>query len=118
MRFASINKDGSPHVVPVCPVFYRKKIYFATDTGTVKLRNIKQNPKVAAVFDHYTPTWRGLKGMMMQGKAKIIRRGEIFYTIREQLYRKFPPYKKNSPFDIGESVIIEITPRRGFSWAE
>jgi nitroimidazol reductase NimA-like FMN-containing flavoprotein (pyridoxamine 5'-phosphate oxidase superfamily) len=118
MRFASLNKNGFPHVVPVCPLFYENRIYFVTDIGTVKLGNISRTPKVAAVFDHYEPSWRGLKGIMIQGTTKIIRRGELFYKLRDQLYKKFPPYKKNSPFDVGESVIVEITPRKGFSWAE
>src|SRR5919201_11884 len=117
MRFSSLAKDGFPHVVPVSPVFYENKIYFATDVGSVKLRNIQRNPKVAAVFDHYDPSWRGLKGIMIQGTTKIIARGDMFYKIREQLYKKFPPYKKNAPFDVGETVIVEITPRDAFSWA-
>jgi nitroimidazol reductase NimA-like FMN-containing flavoprotein (pyridoxamine 5'-phosphate oxidase superfamily) len=118
MRFASINKDGFPHVVPVCPLFYENKIYFVTDLGTVKLANMERKPKVALVFDHYEPSWRGLKGIMIQGKPKIIRRGEDFQELRDRFYRKYPPYRKNSPFDVGESVIVEITPRKGFSWQE
>jgi nitroimidazol reductase NimA-like FMN-containing flavoprotein (pyridoxamine 5'-phosphate oxidase superfamily) len=118
MRFASVNKDGFPHVVPVCPLFHENKIYFVTDLGTVKLGNIERRPKVAVVFDHYEPSWRGLKGIMIQGRPKVIRRGDVFYKLRDRLYKKYPPYKKNSPFDVGESVIVEITPRKGFSWQE
>jgi nitroimidazol reductase NimA-like FMN-containing flavoprotein (pyridoxamine 5'-phosphate oxidase superfamily) len=118
MRFASVNKDGFPHVVPVCPLFHQNKIYFVTDMETVKLKNMQRHHKVAAVFDHYEPSWHGLKGIMVQGTPKIIRRGDTFYDLRQRFYRKFPPYKKNSPFDVGESVIIEITPRKNFSWAE
>jgi nitroimidazol reductase NimA-like FMN-containing flavoprotein (pyridoxamine 5'-phosphate oxidase superfamily) len=118
MRFASVGRGGFPHVVPVCPLFYENKIYFVTDVGTVKLKNIQRHARVAAVFDHYDPSWRGLKGIMIQGTPKIIRRGDSFYDLRQRFYRKFPPYKKNSPFDVGESVIVEITPRKSFSWAE
>lgn len=104
--------------MPVCPVFHRSKVYFVTDVGTVKIKNMQRHPKVAAVFDHYAPSWRGLKGIMIRGTPKLIRSGKAFYDLRERFYRKFPPYKKNSPFDVGESVIVEITPRKSFTWEE
>lgn len=118
MRVATLAKDGSPHVVPVCPLFHGDRIYFVTDMGTTKFKNMQRHPKVGAVFDHYNPSWRGLKGIMIQGTPKFIRGGDAFYDLRARFYRKFPPYKKKAAFDVGESVIVEITPRKSFSWSE
>jgi nitroimidazol reductase NimA-like FMN-containing flavoprotein (pyridoxamine 5'-phosphate oxidase superfamily) len=118
MRVATLGKGGFPHVVPVCPVFHANKIYFVTDAGTAKFTNMQRHPKVAAVFDQYDPSWRRLKGILIQGTPKFIRSGAAFFDLRARFYRKFPPYKKKAPFDVGESVIVEITPKKSFSWQE
>ena len=118
MRVATEGKNGFPHVVPVCPVFHNNKVYFVTDVGTAKMKNMQRHPKVSAVFDHYDRSWRGLKGIVIQGTPKFIRGGHAFYELRARFYRKFPPYKKKAPFDVGESVIVEITPKNSFSWEE
>ena len=118
MRVATLSKKGFPQVVPVCPVFLNNKVYFVTDMGTAKLKNMQRHRKVAAVFDHYDPSWRGLKGIAIQGTPKFIRSGDAFYDLRARFYRKFPPYKKKAAFDVGDSVIVEISPKKSFSWQE
>src|SRR5262245_18997534 len=117
MRVATLGKDGYPHVMPVCPVLHDDKIYFVTDMGTAKFKNMQRHRQVAAVLDHYNPSWRGLKGIMIRGTATFVRDGDAFYDLRARFYRKFPPYKKKAPFEVGESVIVEITPQKSFSWS-
>jgi nitroimidazol reductase NimA-like FMN-containing flavoprotein (pyridoxamine 5'-phosphate oxidase superfamily) len=73
-RVATVAPDGVPHNVPVCPLFDRNKIYFATERGARKVRNIEANPSVTIVFDDYTEAWTYLRGIMFQGKARIVKR--------------------------------------------
>jgi hypothetical protein len=53
---------------------------------------------------------------MAQGKAKLIRRGPVFREVRARLYSKYKAYKSNSPFEEGESIIIEVKPENLFNW--
>lgn len=53
---------------------------------------------------------------MVKGTAKIIRNGRLFLAVRDRLYKKFRVYKSNAGFDQGEAAIIEVTPKRRFSW--
>ena len=116
IRVATVSKGEKPQVTPVCHVVSGGKIYWATDEGAVKLANIGRHRWVALVADSYKADWRKMGGVMAQGKARIIRRGPLFRQVRDLLYKKFKVYRSNSPFEEGESVIIEVTPSRLINW--
>ena len=71
---------------------------------------------MSLVADIYKPTWRNVGGVMVQGKARIIRNGALFQNVRKLLYKKFRVYQSNAPFDEGEAAIVEVTPKRRFNW--
>ena len=116
IRVATVSKNGRPQVTPVCHVVSQGKIYWATDFGAVKLANLKRHRWVALVADEYRANWRNTGGVMAQGTAKVFREGPVFRRVRGLLYRKFPVYKRNAPFDEGEAAIIEVTPSNLVSW--
>ncbi len=116
IRVATVSKKGRPQVTPVSHVVSQGKVYWATDFNSVKLANLKHNPWVALVADEYNDRWRDIGGVMAQGTAKTYTEGPVFRRVRGLLYRKFPPYKKNAPFDEGETTIIEVTPENLVSW--
>lgn len=115
-RVATADSDGTPHVVPVCHVVVDDKIYFASGTGARKLRNLKANPRVALTFDLYSDAWGNLKGVMVQGQARLIERGPRFRKIRRALYQKYPQYPDEAALEEGDSAIVEVVPARVFSW--
>ncbi len=116
IRVATISKRGHPQVTPVCHVVWRGKIYWCSDFDTVKLKNLERRRWVALVADEYRANWRNMGGVEAQGKAKIIRRGDLFRQVRDQLYRKFKVYRSNAPFEEGEAAIIEVKPEKMFNW--
>lgn len=114
-RVATVASDGVPHNVPVCPVFEKNKIYFGTERGARKVRNIQGNPSVTIVFDEYSEAWDYLRGVMLQGKARIVNRKE-FRVLRNKIYAKYSQYERSAPIGERDSVIVEVTPERKFSW--
>ena len=52
-RVASINQDGSPHIIPVVYLFYPEDgtFYFNTKTHTLTTKNLKRNPSVSMCVD-------------------------------------------------------------------
>jgi nitroimidazol reductase NimA-like FMN-containing flavoprotein (pyridoxamine 5'-phosphate oxidase superfamily) len=105
-----------PHVVPVCHVVADGKIYFASGNDGRKLLNLRANPRVAVTVDLYSDAWANLKGVMVQGTATLIDKGPRFRKIRALLYRKYPQYPDEAALDESDSVIVEVTPTRVFSW--
>jgi nitroimidazol reductase NimA-like FMN-containing flavoprotein (pyridoxamine 5'-phosphate oxidase superfamily) len=114
-RVATVASDGVPHNVPVCPIFERNKIYFGTERGSRKLRNIEANPSVTVVFDDYSEAWEYLRGVMFQGKARVVTAKE-FRDVRKKIYDKYSQYERSAPLGDRDSVIVEVTPKRKFSW--
>jgi len=115
-RVATFDGTGRSHCVPVCSVFDGKRIYFASDKGAKKVKNLKRNAALSISFDDYSEAWSGLRGVMIQGKGKIIEKGPLFRKTRRLLYTKYPQYEKESPIDEHDSVIVEVAPERAFSW--
>jgi nitroimidazol reductase NimA-like FMN-containing flavoprotein (pyridoxamine 5'-phosphate oxidase superfamily) len=114
-RVATVASDGVAHNVPVCPVFENNKVYFGTERGARKVRNIEGNPNVTMVFDEYSEMWDSLRGVMLQGKARTVNSKE-FRKFRKEIYAKYSQYERSAPLGERDSVIVEVTPERKFSW--
>ncbi|MBI4561417.1 MAG: pyridoxamine 5'-phosphate oxidase family protein [Candidatus Rokubacteria bacterium] len=115
-RVATVGEAGVPHLVPVCHVLAEGKIYFASGSDARKVLNLKANSRVAVTVDLYADDWANLKGVMVQGTAKLIEKGPRFRTVRALLYKKYPQYPNEAALEESDSVIVEVTPTRVFSW--
>jgi nitroimidazol reductase NimA-like FMN-containing flavoprotein (pyridoxamine 5'-phosphate oxidase superfamily) len=115
MRVATVDEDGTTHNVPVCPLVNKDRIYFATERHARKVRNIKANPHIAVVFDEYSEAWDYLRGVTIQGTARVVNTTE-FRRLRKQIYAKYPQYERQAALGERDSVIVEIKPERKFSW--
>ena len=115
-RVATSGASGMPHLVPVCHVLIDGKIYFASGNDGKKVLNLKVNDRIALTVDLYSDNWAHLKGVMVQGRAKLIAKGPRFRKVRARLYAKYPQYPKLAALDESGSVIVEVNPTRVFSW--
>ncbi|MFQ5897189.1 MAG: pyridoxamine 5'-phosphate oxidase family protein [Candidatus Methylomirabilia bacterium] len=115
-RVGTADADGTPHVVPVCHVLADGRIYFGSGSDAKKVLNLRGNPRVALVFDLYSDAWGNLKGVMVQGMATFIEKGPRFRRLRALLYAKYPQYSAEAALEEADSVIVEVTPTRAFSW--
>lgn len=85
---STIGADGFPHSAPVGMRVEGGALWFETPEGSMKLRNIDRNPRVAALF-HGQPKW----GVLVHGVAAVVSRG-----------------------DENRQPQIRITPKRKASW--
>jgi nitroimidazol reductase NimA-like FMN-containing flavoprotein (pyridoxamine 5'-phosphate oxidase superfamily) len=115
-RVSTVGKAGVPHLVPVCHVLVDGKIYFASEKGAKKVKNLRENPHVTVTVDLYSDEWSNLKGVMVQGDATIIEASPRFRKIRKRLYEKYPQYPDVSAIGERDSVVVEVTPAHAFSW--
>jgi nitroimidazol reductase NimA-like FMN-containing flavoprotein (pyridoxamine 5'-phosphate oxidase superfamily) len=114
-RLATLGPNGQPHCVPICPLLLDGRLYVGTDADTAKVRHVQARPRVALVFDDYTDDWAHLRGVMVEGEARVVR-GRLFRSVRAKLYRKFLQYEAQAPLSDRDAVALEIIPRRKVSW--
>lgn len=115
-RVATAGVGGQPHLVPVCHVVSGGKIYFASGDDGRKVENLRGNPQLALTVDLYSDDWSHLKGVMVQGTATLIERGPRFRKIRDLLYTKYPQYRREAALSPSDSVVVEVTPKKVFTW--
>ena len=81
-----------------------------------KVKNLRDNPQVAITVDLYSDDWSQLRGVMVQGTARLIERGPRFKQARARLYAKFPQYAREAAISPSDSVVVEVTPTHVFTW--
>ena len=115
-RVATAGSGGMPHLVPVCHVLVRDRIWFASGDDGRKVLNLRENPQIAVTVDVYSEAWGRLCGVMVQGRVRLVERGREFQRIRAKLYEKYPQYPHDAALAPSDTTIVEVTPRRVFSW--
>jgi len=110
-RLATVSRDAKPHVVPVIYALDGEDLVIAVDYGTKKLRNLRQNKRVALVVDEYEPN----KGVMVEGECDVIERGKEYLRLLRVLFDRFEFYRRN-PWGEGESPILKVKPTKAVMW--
>ncbi|HYT22357.1 MAG TPA: TIGR03668 family PPOX class F420-dependent oxidoreductase [Candidatus Polarisedimenticolia bacterium] len=125
-RFATLDAESTPHVVPVCFVYDGSVFYTAIDKKPkrsaperlARVRNIKVMSRVALLVDEYYEEWTQLWYVLVRGTAKLIPKSatrERAKAIR-QLRKKYPQYARGMLPD--DAPIIRITPERIAFWGK
>lgn len=78
-RLSTVDAEGRPHVVPICYAMADDVLYTPLDekpqsvdaTELRRVRNIRANPSVTLVVDHYTEQWDELGWVQLRATAAI-----------------------------------------------
>ena len=112
-RLASVDRTGRPHVVPICFVLSRDRVVSVIDDKpkrTMRLRrleNVKQNPDVQLIVDHYEDDWSALWWVRISGRARVAESGTTRDEAIHLLARKYSQYREHPP--TGPVLVIDVT---------
>jgi PPOX class probable F420-dependent enzyme len=123
-RLATVDETGAPHVVPVCYATDGRAYYSAIDAKPKRtpperlrrIRNLRANPQVALLIDHYEEDWRRLRFVLVQGRAEVLGEGPESDRARDLLEAKYAQYRAMGLRGLGAPV-IRITPDRVVGWS-
>ena len=118
LRLATIDKDSTPHIVPVWYLYSGKKIYIGTNTKTEKARNVKLHKKVSFCVDVGINA-PNIFGVMGKGNAVLITNESVVSRMAKKiLHRYFKTLNNKSAKEILDDTdcIIEITPKEYSVW--
>jgi PPOX class probable F420-dependent enzyme len=77
-RLATVGRAGAPHLVPVVFAVDGDRIYTVTDakpkrtTSLRRLANVRENPAVALLVDHYDEDWDRLWWARADGLGRVL----------------------------------------------
>ena len=118
LHLATVNKTGTPHIVPVWYMYSNKKILIGTNSKTTKAKNVKADKKVSFCVDVGVNA-PNIFGVMGQGNGKlIIQKSKVSRLAKKILLRYFKTLKSKSAKEILDDTdcIIEITPKEFSVW--
>ena len=100
-RLATVGANGQPHVVPIVYAYDGERLYTPIDekpkkvgaTRLRRVRDIQDNPAVAAVIDDYREDWELLAWVQVRGTARILTEGEQYTTGLGLLMAKYSQYQ-------------------------
>jgi PPOX class probable F420-dependent enzyme len=124
-RLATADPDGRPHLVPMVFALAGEKgpggtVYSAVDakpkrsTSLRRLANIRANPQVAVLVDHYADDWSTLWWVRADGTGRVLdaeepeRRDAI-----ARLTGRYPQYREQPP----RGPVVAIDVQRWTSWS-
>ena len=120
-RLATAGGDGQPHLVPVTFAVDGNLIYTAVDHKPKKsvslrrLRNIRENPRVALLADHYTEDWDELWWVRVDGWASIVEDERGLRDTIDVLAERYEQYREHRPQ--GPVICIQADRWKGWSSA-
>ncbi len=120
-RMATADRDGAPHVVPICFVVKGDTLYVtvdekpkqATARPLKRLRNITENQQTAVIIDRYSDDWNLLGWVMLRGRAEVIGSGEEHERAQAALRERYPPYRD---MQLEHLPVIALRISRVTSW--
>ncbi|WP_049557932.1 TIGR03668 family PPOX class F420-dependent oxidoreductase [Nonomuraea sp. SBT364] len=117
-RLGTADPDGVPHVVPVTFAVVGDRVMTAVDhkpkrsADLRRLRNIRANPHVSLLVDHYEDDWTRLWWARADGSAWIAE--EDREEALDALVSKYGQYAVRRPE--GPVVIVEVTRWSGWRY--
>jgi PPOX class probable F420-dependent enzyme len=118
-RMASIDPAGRPHLVPIVFALRGDHLYSAVDAKPKRsprlqrLANIRANPLVTILVDHYEEDWARLWWVRIRGAAGVLEEGSAFDEALQLLAAKYRRYRERAP----EGPVVEVTAEEWLGWS-
>jgi PPOX class probable F420-dependent enzyme len=120
MSMATVNRDGSIHLVAMWYGFLEGEVAFETKAKSQKAVNVRRNPAITVMVEA-GDTYEQLVGVQIQGRAEVVDDPERMFELGISVYeRHVGPYckdrRKYVEAMLNKRVVIKVHPERVASW--
>ena len=112
-HLATVREEGGPHIVPFVFELQGDTIYAIVDDkpkrtkNVMRLANIRSNPRVSVLVDHYDENWSKLWWVRADGEARVVEEGEDRDRVVSILTDKYEQYAEQPP--TGPAIVIIVS---------
>ena len=121
LQFATINPDGTPHLVAMWFVVDEGRPAIWTYRKSQKVANLRRDPRVTALVESGT-TYNDLRGVQIQGTARLVEDPAEVQALGEALFARYNDIPMNDlvrdslAAQAKKRLGIVIEPERVVSW--
>jgi PPOX class probable F420-dependent enzyme len=116
---ATASAAGLPHLVPVTFALTNRQVLVGIDakpkssTDLKRVRNIRENPRAAILWDRYDENWAKLWWVRADGSADVLEDGAAWAAAWGALNSKYAQYEGSAH----DGPIIAVTIDRWTGWS-
>ena len=121
-RFATLNRHGAPHLVPVVFVLHDAALWLPVDgkpkrtANLARLDNLRRDRRCAMLFDLYSADWQALRWLRLDGAGEVVALTDtLAATLTAAFGRKYPQYGVIAPLTAPPTA-IRFTWRSASRW--
>jgi PPOX class probable F420-dependent enzyme len=121
LQVASINADGTPHLVAMWFTRHDGQIAFWTYAKSQKVVNLRRDPRLTVMVEAGA-TYEELKGVTIYGRARIIDDLDEVFAFGDNVYERYWGPIDNDMVREGvrvmgrKRVVIIVEPEKTISW--
>lgn len=111
-HLATVRPAGSPHVVPITFAIEEPTLFTVVDEKPKstrqlqRLANVRANPVVSVLVDHYEEAWENLWWVRLDGHAEVVETGDLHRRAVKALANKYQQYREAPPS--GPAIVVSI----------
>jgi PPOX class probable F420-dependent enzyme len=117
---STVSRAGEPHIVPVTFAFVHDAVAVGIDekpkgTNDLKrVRNIRESPRVALLWDRYDEDWSKLWWVRADGSASVTESGPLWQDAWAALNAKYQQYAGRE--HLGAVILVTVDKWSGWSF--
>jgi len=108
IQVATINKDGTPHVVPLWFAIDQDRIVLETFTKSQKIVNLVRDDRITVLFED-GDRYEALKGITIYGRAKLVQEHDEVHRLHMAVLVRNQP---EVPVDLLEKATLPMVPKK------
>jgi PPOX class probable F420-dependent enzyme len=117
-RLATVDPHGRPHLVPIVFACAGDVLWSAVDAKPKRTRalrrldNVRANPRVSLLVDHYEDDWEALWWVRADGSASVLEAADAAEGLAA-LAERYAPYRAAEP----AGPVLRIAVERWSGWS-
>ncbi|HMC52258.1 MAG TPA: PPOX class F420-dependent oxidoreductase [Acidimicrobiales bacterium] len=122
LQVATINPDGTPHLVAMWYTLSQGKLGFWTYGRSQKVQNLRRDPRISCMVEEGTPgDYGSLRGVSVKGEAVVVEDPEVVLRLGQDIATRYlggldDAARAGVAHTSAKRVAVIVTPERVLSW--